>query len=225
VAIGCPADKVEILRSGIDLNRFRKRQFCHHHDPLRLISIGRLSKNKGVQYSISAVRQLVDGGLNVDYCIYGDGPYAGALRQTAHELGLDSVIRFEGRVDSQRIVSELSEADILIAPSITGEHGEQEGLPNTLKEAMAIGVPAIGTSTGGIPELIEHGKTGFLVAEKDPEAIANQVREIANRWESMEELTERARLRIDCEYDLEKLNSRTEQMYATLVGRPIPDPV
>jgi colanic acid/amylovoran biosynthesis glycosyltransferase len=122
-------------------------------------------------------------------------------------------VSFEGAVSADKVAEVLASADILITPSVTGPSGEQEGLPNALKEAMASGVPAIGTSIGGIPELIEHGVNGFLVPERDAESIASCVKSIIEDWDAIPDIVAQARQAIETNYDLEQLNAELEQAY------------
>ncbi len=129
-------------------------------------------------------------------------------------LNVDSADRFEGAVGADKVVEILADADILVTPSITGPHGEQEGLPNALKEAMASGVPVIGTSIGGIPELIKHGVNGFLVPERNADRIADCVRTIIEDRDQMPGILAKARESIESQFDLQRLNADLEQAYA-----------
>lgn len=211
--IGCPAGKIEIHRSGVDLSVFGYREPGQLHSPVRLVTIGRLSPNKGVEYALEAVYKLLDAGHSVEYRIVGAGPSRESLAESVHRLNVDSAVRFEGAVGSDKIVEILADADILVTPSITGPHGEQEGLPNALKEAMASGVPVIGTSIGGIPELIEHGVNGFLVPERNADRIAECVRTIIEDRDKMPGILTRARKSIESQFDLQRLNTDLEQAY------------
>ena len=213
VELGCPAGKVEIHRSGVDLSVFGYREPVDLHSPVRLVTIGRLSPNKGVEYGLEAVRKLLDGGHSIEYRIIGAGPSRESLAESVRRLDIDSAVRFEGAVGSDKIVEILADADILLAPSITGPHGEQEGLPNALKEAMASGVPVIGTSIGGIPELIEHGVNGFLVAERNADQIAECVKTIIKDRDKMPGILTRARESIESQFDLQRLNIDLEHAY------------
>jgi colanic acid/amylovoran biosynthesis glycosyltransferase len=107
----------------------------------------------------------------------------------------------------------LRNSDILITPSITGPDGEQEGLPNSLKEAMAAGVLAVGTSIGGIPELIQHGQSGFLVREKDAQDIVDCVKSAISRRDDVKRIVAAARNKIEAEYEIEGLNGLLEETY------------
>jgi len=216
IALGCPSDRISILRSGVDLDAFSFRGHSPLHDPIRVLTIARLTPIKGLEYALHAIKILHENGLNIEYRILGGGPLASELVGLSKALGIGSLVTFEGRVNTHRVREALAAADILVAPSITGPEGEQEGLPNSLKEAMATGVPAITTATGGIPELIEDGITGYFAQEKDAAAIAAKMLELVKDWGSVAAVTERARRRIQSEYDQAKISDELEQIYREL---------
>jgi colanic acid/amylovoran biosynthesis glycosyltransferase len=218
IELGCPGDRIEILRSGVDLSTFGYREpgvFC---EPVRLVTIGRLAPNKGIGYALEAVRELLDAGQKVQYRIVGDGPVRQDLIDTVERLEVESSVVFVGAVSSDQVAAILRESDILIAPSITGPQGEQEGLPNSLKEAMACGVLAIGTRIGGIPELIEHGVSGFLVPEKDATAIAECIESILRHQEGVSTIAMRAREKVEQYFDLGRMNEDLESVYRRTSG-------
>lgn len=216
--LGCPADKIRILRSGVDLSAFDYRGPRGLHTPVRLVSIGRLAPTKGIEYALDAIRRLLDEGVVLEYRIAGNGPRRQELEDKAAQLGLESVVEFEGAVDRDRVVQILRDSDILIAPSVVAENGQTEGVPNVLKEAMACGVPAIGTRVGGVAELIEHGTNGFLVPQKDADAIADCIRTILDQQDSLPEVLSRAREAIERDYDLQRLNADLENVYQCAGG-------
>ena len=212
---GCPAEKIAILRSGIDLSKFSFRGPRELNSPIRLVTIGRLGPTKGHEYALDAVRTLVDSGLSVEYRIVGDGKRLKELSKYAAERGLDRVVTFDGAVNSDAVVQILRDTDVLIAPSVVAPTGQTEGVPNVLKEAMASGVPVIGTKVGGVAELIDHGRNGFLVPQKDAGAIADCIRNIIEHPDEMPQMLSRARESIERDYDLARLNRDLEDVYTT----------
>ena len=215
--LGCPPEKIRLMRSGIDLSRFAYRGETCIHDPVRVVSIGRLAPNKGLDYGIRAIKHSMGLGHRIEYRLIGDGPAREALQDLVADLDLTDVVIFEGAVDAVRVAAHLREADVLLAPSITGPNGEQEGLPNSPKEAMAIGVPVIATDIGGIPELVADGETGFLVAERDAQALSARLCEVIDAWSGLDRIIKAARLRIEDEFDIRVLNDQLHDVYASLV--------
>jgi glycosyltransferase involved in cell wall biosynthesis len=101
--------------------------------------------------------------------VAGSGPELDALKRLADELGVAQAVRFTGRLDNERVAQLYREADVLLNPSTV------DNMPVSLLEAMASGVPIVSTDVGGIPYLVEHGRTALLVAPRDPEAMAAAV--------------------------------------------------
>jgi colanic acid/amylovoran biosynthesis glycosyltransferase len=213
VDLGCPAKKIAVLRSGVDLSKFSYREPRQLNAPVRLVTIGRLGPTKGHEYALDAVRDLIDSGLSVEYRIVGDGKRLNELSEYAAERDLDSVVTFDGAVNSDAVVQILRDTDVLIAPSIVAPTGQTEGVPNVLKEAMASGVPVVGTMVGGVAELIDHGRNGFLVPQKDAGAIADCIRTIIAHQDEMPQMLSRARQSIEQDYDLGRLNRDLEDVY------------
>ena len=218
IDVGCPGSKIAVLRSGINLERFRFRGRQPFHDPIRVISVGRLAPNKGIEFCIRAIDLLRRRGVDVRYRIIGGGPLRSDLESLVDELGVIDIVEFEGPTASDRVVEALNAADVLVTPSITGLHGEQEGLPNAPKEAMAVGVPVIATPIGGIPELVKEGETGFHIEERDPESIADTILRIRDAGEALDSVIATARELIEREFDIERLNDRLDATYQELVA-------
>lgn len=215
--LGCPGERITVLHSGIDLRRFPYRESRKISQPATLITIGRLTEKKGVEFAIQAVNGLLRGGYDIEYKIVGDGPLKQTLRTLVLELALEERISFLGAVNSEMVHQLLRDADIFLAPSVTSTKGDQEGIPNSLKEAMAVGVPVIGTRHGGIPELIKNEVNGILVSERNPEEIAAAVGKIFANPDDMSRLTRMARKTIEDNFDIKSLNEKLEMLYSSLL--------
>lgn len=141
---------------------------------LRLLYLGRLSREKGLYEILEAMRLAQMKGRVVQLVIAGDGPEAASLRRRIAELGLESSVIFAGPVFGQGKTALFSSADVFVLPSYS------EGLPYALLEAMAAGVPAIATRVGAIPDVMTDGTHGYLVPARDPAAIAVAIHALAD---------------------------------------------
>jgi colanic acid/amylovoran biosynthesis glycosyltransferase len=218
VALGAPPERVVVHRTGIYLGRWPYRErVAHPGGRLRLVSVGRLVEKKGIEYALRAVRILVDRGLDVEYRVLGDGPRRDRLAALAAELGVNDRVHFQGRHEQQTVRDGVEGSDILVAASVTAADGDEEGIPNVLKEAMALGLPVVGTRHAGIPELIEDGVSGLLVPERDESALADALQHLARepgRWAPMGRA---GRARIEREYDIHRLNDRLAGLLENLI--------
>jgi colanic acid/amylovoran biosynthesis glycosyltransferase len=189
MALGCPPEKTRVHRMGVWLHRFSFRKRSRGPDePLRLLSIGRLVEKKGIEYGIRATAALAREGEEVSYDIVGEGPLRPRLQKLVNDLGVARIVRLCGARSRHEVLEHLAQAHLFLAPSVTAADGDQEGVPVVLMEAMASGLPVVSTFHTGIPELVAHGRTGYLVPERDVEALAGSIRRLRDepgRWPGM----------------------------------------
>ncbi|MBI9072780.1 MAG: glycosyltransferase [Melioribacteraceae bacterium] len=205
--IGCFEEKIKIHRYGIDLDLFQNKYNVGKNRIIKLLSICRLVEKKGIEYAISAIIKL-EKLKNIRYKIVGEGPLKNDLIGLINSLKLNDVIEIVPFVDRDGVIEEMLNADIFILPSITAQSGDQEGIPVSLTEAHAMGLPVISTYHSGIPELVEHGSTGLLSEEKDVEGIAKNLSELINNSSLRMELSKNARVKVESEFDIKKQNEK-----------------
>lgn len=169
---GWPRDRFSVLRCGIDLSQFHYRDPPPPSTPLRLLCVARLVPKKGHGILLEAVRQLVAEDVPVMLRIVGDGPLRAQLRDQASDLR--SNVEFLGGVPPQEIPTLMQESDLVVLASRVAEDGDRDGLPVSLIEACALGVPVLSTAVSGIPELITQ-ETGLLVPPDSPGLLAGAV--------------------------------------------------
>lgn len=219
IEMGCDPARIRVHRSGLDPERFRFFERRRAPDaPTRLVSVARLVEKKGVEYGIRAVARLMESGRPVVYTIVGDGPLRPELEALADGLGVRGAVRFDGELDHDGVMAALADAHLLVAPSVTARDGDQEGIPNSLKEAMATGMPVVTTLHSGIPELVEDGVSGFLVPERDVDALAGRLIFLADHPERWPPLGRAGRERIEADYDARTLNRRLAELYGELLS-------
>jgi len=218
VELGAPPERVVVHRTGIDLRRWPYREREPARDGrLRLVTVGRLVEKKGIECVLRAVRILADRGVSVEYRILGDGPRREPLTALAAELGVADRVTLHGRHRQEQVREGLEGSDVLVAASVTAADGDEEGIPNVLKEAMALGLPVVGTRHAGIPELVEDGVSGFLVPERNEAALADALQRLAlepGRWAPMGRA---GRAKIELEYDIDRLNDRLAGLLDNLI--------
>jgi colanic acid/amylovoran biosynthesis glycosyltransferase len=216
---GCDASVIQVLHSGVDCAKFRYRDAVYSgEEPLRLVTIGRLVDKKGVRYGVEAVAQVLASGRAVSYSVVGDGPLADELRSRIEALGIAGHVRLMGWKSHREILDIMAASHVLLAPSITADDGDEEGIPNVIKEAMAIGLPVISTWHAGIPELVTDGKSGFLVPERDASALAQRIIALHDCPEMWTELARAGRRKIEAEFEIGKLTEDLIGLYQ-LVSR------
>lgn len=211
---GCSSAKITVHRSGVDLAKLqysvRRRA---EGEPTKLISIGRFVEKKGLTYAIQAVALLVESGYKLTYTLIGYGGLRPDLEHLIDQLGVGDHVRLLGCMPHSEVVLHLRNSHLLLAPSVTGTDGDQEGIPNVLKEAMAMGIPVIGTLHGGIPELVENGVSGFLVPERDVEALADRLAYLMDHPERWPEMGAHGRKCVEKYYDINRLNDTLVELY------------
>jgi colanic acid/amylovoran biosynthesis glycosyltransferase len=211
---GCPEDKIVVLPSGIDCEKFPySLRTVGQGEPVRAITVGRLVEKKGIAYGIEAVARVISSGRCAAYDIVGEGVLRGQLERLIEERGMQAHIRLLGQRTHDETIRLLQGAHILIAPSVTAADGDQEGIPNVLKEAMALGLPVISTRHSGIPELVEDGVSGYLVNERDVDALADRLSYLIDHPEKWAEMGKAGRACVETNYDIKTLNDRLVGLY------------
>lgn len=219
LAIGAPAERMEVHGSGIDLSRFAFATRTAPIDgPIHIATTGRLVEKKGIAYIIDAVALLRLQDRPVHFNILGDGPLHEQLETQAKALGIANYVTFHGWMDQAEIIAQLNQCHLFIAASVTAANGDQDAPVNTLKEAMAMGLPVVATEHGGIPELVEDGVSGFLVPERDGEAIADAIAKLMDRADEWPQMGQRGREAVDAQFDMIKLNDRLSDVYHKLAA-------
>ena len=151
-------------------------------------------------------------------CLIGGGEGESQLRQLAEGLGIGDQVRFMGVLPYEKVASELSVSDVLLAPSVVARDGDRDSGLMVVKEASAAGVVPIGTLHGGIPEIVDDGRTGFLVAERDVGALADRLRQLRDDVGLRRTMAQAARETVSARFDVRKRVDALEDIYDEIVG-------
>jgi colanic acid/amylovoran biosynthesis glycosyltransferase len=199
---------------GVDCERFLYQPNpIVPNKPIQLLSVCRLTEMKGIEYAIRAVAKLPPSHPGLRYTIAGGGPLYDHLSKLIIQLGAGESVRLVGPQPQDKVAALLREANIYLVPSVTDSIGCQEGLPVALMEALAAGVPAIGTRHAGIPELISHGVTGLLVNERDVDGLARAIESLVNAPHLCSKLVTQGRAVVEQEFNIRRLNERLEILF------------
>ena len=172
--LGCDQKKIEVQRTGIPLDEFpfHERNFPGSDGEWRFVQAGRLIEKKGLPVTLRAFASFLKRYPKATLTIAGEGPLLGHLQELARELKIDNRVSFTGLISQEELRDLYYGSHVFLHPSETGPDGNQEGIPNSMLEAMASGLPVFATEHGGIPEAIKHGVSGVLVPERDEEELA-----------------------------------------------------
>jgi colanic acid/amylovoran biosynthesis glycosyltransferase len=188
--------KLFVHHHGLDFSEFPFNQGCRV--PRRVISVGRLEARKGFDYLLYAIHELSHRGMEIELELIGDGPQANSLTALAHKLQIEQQVKFRGWLIFDEVRTAMQQASVLVHPSPT----PGDGVPNVIKEAMAIGTPVIASGLTGIPELLDHGAHGILVPPKDVETLANAIERLLNNSSLQQHYAKAARKYAEDRFDL-----------------------
>ena len=180
IDLGCAPEKIEIQRTGIPRADFPFRERpLPENGQWRLLQAGRLIEKKGLKTTLRAFAKFRKEFPAAKLTIAGEGPQLEELQSLARGLQIATTVNFAGFVSQDELRELFYSSHIFLHPSETGSDGNQEGVPNSLLEAMASGLPVFATRHGGIPEAVESNVSGILVNERDHRALADVLIECA----------------------------------------------
>lgn len=189
IDLGCPPAKVRINRTGVPLKQF---PFVRREAPVdgrwRMLQACRLIPKKGVATTLCAFAIFQKEFPKAELVIAGKGPLQAHLEELAEELGIAAKVKFRGFLSQDELRDLYNTSHLFVHPSETPPDQNQEGIPNSVLEAMATGLAVLGTRHGGIPEAVEHGRGGLLVEERDFEALANAMKGVARSANAFREM-------------------------------------
>jgi colanic acid/amylovoran biosynthesis glycosyltransferase len=212
--LGCDERKIEILRTGIPLDQFPFRERAvPRNGEWRLVQACRLIEKKGLPVTLRAFAIFKKQYPRAILEIAGEGPLLPSLKKLAAELDLADSVRFLGFLSQEALRELFYQSHIFLHPSETGSDGNQEGVPNSMLEAMATGLPVFATKHGGIPEAIESGVSGVLVPEGDFAELAGKLLKVVKNTESLGGVALAGSNRVAREFDQTNQVRRLEEIY------------
>jgi len=215
-----PPERVDLVYHGLDFSRFpfvqkagaeRNGEDAAH--PVIILSVGRLVEKKGTDVLLEALAQLPPR-LHWRLVHVGGGPLKARLERRARALGVAERVAWRGALAQDELLAEYRGADLFVLASRIARDGDRDGLPNVLAEAQSQGLACVATTVSGIPELIQHGRTGLLVAPEAPAELARALGELISDSARRRALGAAGRARVAAEFGLEANIARLARRFS-----------
>ena len=222
VSLGtCPEKSISVIHCGIDLTKFDTIQAIKSErsasEPLRILSVGSLVDKKGHAILVDACHLLKEKGLNFYCTIIGSGPNENDLRQQIYAYDLQNQVMLSGGRLQPEIVDAYHANDIFVLASKVAADGDRDGIPVVLMEAGREGLPIVSTIVSGIPELVRHMQTGWLVPPDDSAALADAIMALAADPKLRFRLGQNAKILVESQFGIESNVAQLSDLFMTTV--------
>lgn len=202
-----------LIEPAIDLALFSPPAKRTSDGPLRVISVGRLSWEKGYETALHTIASLRTRGIPIEYTIYGEGPARDAIRYAVRQLGLDAHVELAGNARREMMPAAYAAADVMLHTAVA------EGFCNAVVEAQAMELPCVVSDAGGLPENVDHGVTGYVVARRDVTGFVDRLVELAQDAALRRRLGEAGRARALIRFDLDRQADAFLRLYEELARK------
>jgi glycosyltransferase involved in cell wall biosynthesis len=212
----CPIRRLSVIPNAINLDTGASVNSSERfsHEPLRLGYIGRLVEAKGIMDIIEALHLLDKRGIHgFRLVIAGTGPMESTLHERICSLGLEKKITLAGSLFGEAKLQFWQNTDLFVFPTF-----HPEGLPYTVLESLAMGVPMVTTRIGGISDAVTEGTHAIFVQPHDPSAIAEAILSLASNRDRLQRMSVACRQRAVEQYSIERLARQMSELYNTVIG-------
>jgi len=209
---GADKEKINVIHCGVDTGKFSSRDDKALGEPPLIGTLGRMVEKKGFDILIQACGILKSNNVDFSLQIAGDGPLMGRLKELIVSHNLADQIKLIGPLSHEDVPGWIKLLDIFVLPCKEDEHGDMDGIPVVLMEAMLSGVSVISSKISGIPELIIDGETGFLCDPDDKESLAVKLSEMLSTNDSLASQRKKAASKVIADFEL----SNNVQQLSTL---------
>lgn len=217
IARGYPEEKLHLLPHGVDT------EFFHPDpdgvEPHRILFVGRLIPLKGLRYLLRAVRRLLPAYPNLKVVVIGNGPERASMESWAN-VHLPGVVEFWGAAPSEVVSREMRRAWVFVLPSVSMPTGQAESFGMVFLEAQASGCPVVAFRTGGVPEVVRDGVTGFLAPERNVDALTRALRNLLEQPDLRHRMGEAARRWVRQQFDIREIARKLEALYEEILRMP-----
>jgi len=216
IRLGCNPQKIIVHRMGVNPETLKKSiNKADNREKITILTVGRLVEKKGIYFGIQAVANLIEKypQYPIEYLIIGNGPLENSLRLLIKERDVEANVKLLGAKTQDEVKEYLETADIFLAPSITSKKGDKEGIPVSIMEAMAMELPIVTTKHSGIHELVQDSISGFLVNEKDINALEEKILYLIENPDVSRVIGKQGRNFVEENYNINRLNNKLEKIF------------
>jgi colanic acid/amylovoran biosynthesis glycosyltransferase len=214
MALGCRKEKIRLNRTGIPLEEFPFKQRPMPADgEWRFVQACRLIPKKGLRTALRAFALFQKQNPKARFVIAGEGPMKAEIEKLTAELGLHGSVELRGFLTQADLCQLYFKSHVFVHPSEMTDDQNQEGIPNSMLEAMSTGLPVLATVHGGIPEAVADGKTGLLVAERDHEALHKAMCQITESEDMLYVMGQTASKSVGADFEQVQQIGRLETYY------------
>ena len=219
IELGCPSHKLRLNRTPIPLGNITyKRRIAPKDGQWRMVQACRLISKKGIFTILEAIALLIDRWPGLQYSLAGIGPDKEEIERAIVRHGLQHHVQMLGWLSQDELQKIYADSHIFLHPSELTSENDQEGVPNSMLEAMAAGLPVVATYHGGIPEAVTNGSDGLLVPERSPQELAKALDEMMSGNEKFEEFSAKAAESVREKFGFECQIRNLEDIYREAMG-------
>jgi len=222
----CRHTSVSVVPMGVDVSAFHPDK----KDPLlrdrlgiqgeMILFVGRLVEKKGAHHLLAAMQQVLERFPTVTLVLVGDGTQRQELELMARRLGIDSAVRFLGKLPHEHLPEYYAAADLFVGPSVVDRSGDTEGLGVVFIEAAAAGLAIVGTSVGGISDILIHEITGIAVQPDSPEELASAIERLLRDSDLRQKLGAAARQHALSQFSWGPVAASFSGLFEQILNRP-----
>jgi colanic acid/amylovoran biosynthesis glycosyltransferase len=222
VDLGCPAEKVIVQHLGVSVESYTPKEIDHNSVKRTILQVSTFREKKGIEYSLEAIAMIRESRPDVIFKLIGRGDNEEAdnkIKSLVKKLHLEKNVELLGAQPYKKTLEEMSKCDIFLHPSVTASNGDNEGgAPVGLIEASALGLPVVATLHADIPEVIINNKSGFLVEERNSEALAAKLLELLSNSAKMKEFGQKGREHVMSNYNLLVQINKLTGIYENIIN-------
>jgi len=216
--IGVDTEKIHVIRAGVDVEKFKRKLGYEANNTI--LYVGRFIRCKGLEYLLEAVNILKkDFREDFKVKLIGDGPLEAELKDRAHALKIDKIVKFEGVLEETSLISNYETASVFVHPSVELPDGRKDGIPVSIMEAMAMELPVVSTYCSGIPEIVDDNWNGILVSQRNPAKLAEALRFLLENPTVAKEFGRRGREKVVREYNIDLNAKKLYQIWCEIVDK------